>query len=42
VGSEWIYSDDDGDRRRIDSRTLSMGSDHHGPEGLDLSKPGGP
>ena len=40
VGSEWIYSDDDGDRRRINSRELEMDATHYGPDGLDLSVPG--
>jgi len=40
IGSEWIYSDDDGDRRRLNSRELSMKSTHYGPESLDLSTPG--
>jgi DNA helicase HerA-like ATPase len=40
VGSEWIYSDDTGDLRRIDSRKISMDSTHHSPEGNSLSIPG--
>jgi len=40
VGSEWIYSDDQGDRRRINTKDLEMESTHYGPESLALSKPG--
>jgi len=40
VGSEWIYSDDDGKRRRINTRDLDMESTHYGPESLSLSIPG--
>jgi hypothetical protein len=40
VGSEWVYSTDDGELRRIDSRELEMQSTHYGPEGEDLSTPG--
>jgi len=40
VGSEWIYSDDDGNRRRINTKTLSMESTHYGPDSLTLSIPG--
>jgi hypothetical protein len=39
-GSEWIYSTDGGDTRRVDSRALTMQSTHHGPEGEGLSTPG--
>jgi len=40
TGSEWIYSDDQGSRRRINSKELEMESTHHGPESLSLSIPG--
>ncbi|WP_136688325.1 ATP-binding protein [Halorhabdus amylolytica] len=40
VGSEWIYSNDDGEQRRINSGDLSMDSTHYGPESLSLSIPG--
>lgn len=40
VGSEWIYSDDDGELRRINSGDLEMKSTHYGPESLTLSIPG--
>jgi DNA helicase HerA-like ATPase len=40
VGSEWIYSDDTGDLRRIDSREMSMDSTHYSPEGNTLTVPG--
>jgi len=39
VGSEWIYSDDDGNRRRVDTGTVSMRSNHYGSEGNDLEPP---
>jgi hypothetical protein len=40
VGSEWVYSTDKGEFRRIDTRDLSMDSTHYGPEGESLSTPG--
>jgi len=40
IGSEWIYSTDSGDARRVDSSALSMDSTHYGPEREDLSTPG--
>jgi len=40
VGSEWVYSNDDGLLKRINSRNLSMESEHYGRESLDLSVPG--
>lgn len=40
VGSEWIYSDDDGNRRRINTKELSMKSTHYGPDSLTLTIPG--
>lgn len=40
VGSEWVYSDDDGKLRRINTKNLSMESTHYGPDSLNLSVPG--
>lgn len=40
VGSEWIYSTSSGERRRIDTRQLTMQSTHFGAEGHTLSTPG--
>jgi hypothetical protein len=40
VGSEWIYSDLDGNRRRIDTRNTEMESTHYAPEGEKLKLPG--
>ena len=39
LGSEWIYSTDSGDVKRVDSSALGMDSTHYGPEGEDLSSP---
>jgi len=39
IGSEWIYSDDDGDRRRVNTRNVQMTSTHYGSEGNDLNPP---
>lgn len=39
VGSEWIYSDDDGNRRRVDTGGVKMSSTHYGSEGNDLNPP---
>jgi len=36
VGSEWVYSDDDGRLRRINTRYLEKASTHYGPQSLDL------
>jgi len=33
LGSEWIYSDSSGERRRIDTRGMDMETDHYSPEG---------
>ena len=38
-GSEWIYSDDQGERRRYDTRNLQMYSEHIGPQGKTISPP---
>lgn len=41
VGSEWIYSDDDGNLSRINTRTdVTMESTHYAPEGENLKLPG--
>lgn len=41
VGSEWIYSDDDGDMARINTKTdVEMASTHYAPEGESLKLPG--
>jgi len=40
VGSEWVYSTDAGDVKRVDSRDLAMDSTHYGPEGNSLTTPG--
>ncbi len=39
VGSEWVYSDDSGKRKRIDSRYRQMDSTHHGQDGKDVLLP---
>lgn len=41
VGSEWIYSNSSGDRRRIDSRGVSVATNHYSPEGAKIELPGG-
>lgn len=40
IGSDWIYSDNDGDRDRVDSRYVTMDSTHYGQEGNPLKIPG--
>lgn len=41
IGSEWIYSDDDGDMARINTKTdVDMQSTHYAPEGETLRLPG--
>lgn len=40
IGSEWIYSTDSGETRRVNSRHLEMDTTHYGPEGEGLSTPG--
>lgn len=40
IGSEWIHSDDSGEMRRVDSRSLSMDSTHYSPDGNTLTTPG--
>jgi hypothetical protein len=39
TGSEWIYSNSDGDVTRFDSRELSMQSEHYGGESVRLDRP---
>ena len=39
IGSEWIYSDDDGNRRRVNTGNVTMHSTHYGSEGNDLNPP---
>lgn len=39
VGSEWVYSDDSGDRERMDTRDVEMRSTHYGAEGESLRRP---
>lgn len=39
IGSEWIYSDDRGNRERLNTKGMNMQSTHYGPEGEDLEKP---
>jgi len=40
AGSEWIYSDDSGDVRRVDSRDMSMQSTHYGGSDVSMTPPG--
>lgn len=40
IGSEWIYSDSDGNLRRIDTRNIEMASTHYAPQGERLKLPG--
>jgi hypothetical protein len=40
VGSEWIYSDNSGERRRIDTRGLDMTATHYSPQGAQINIPG--
>jgi len=39
IGSEWVYSDDSGNRKRVDSRYRRMESTHHGQDGKDVLLP---
>jgi len=39
IGSEWMYSDDSGEIRRINTQNVTMHSTHHGSEGNDLNPP---
>jgi len=39
IGSEWVYSDDSGDLRRIDTRNIQMDATHYGAEGMKLLPP---
>ncbi|MBO4248873.1 ATP-binding protein [Halomicrobium sp. IBSBa] len=39
IGSEWIYSDDDGEQYRVNTQNVTMDSTHYGSEGNDLNPP---
>ncbi|MBX0322473.1 ATP-binding protein [Halomicroarcula sp. F13] len=39
VGSEWVYSDNSGEVRRINTANVTMHSTHYGSEGNDLQPP---
>lgn len=39
VGSEWIYSDDQGNRERVNTRGIDMESTHYGSQGEQLEMP---
>jgi hypothetical protein len=39
IGSEWIYSDDDGEKNRLNTQHVSMDSTHYGSQGNDLAMP---
>lgn len=39
VGSEWLYSNEHGEMRRIDTREMSMRSTHHGKQGRQIQFP---
>ncbi|GGN97659.1 type IV secretory system conjugative DNA transfer family protein [Haloarcula pellucida] len=39
IGSEWIYSDDSGEIRRINTQNVTMHSTHYGSQGNDLQPP---
>lgn len=39
VGSEWVYSDDSGEIRRVDTQHVTMKSTHYGSRGNDLTMP---
>ena len=39
IGSEWIYSDDEGTVRRMDSRKITMESTHYGSAGNEIEVP---
>lgn len=39
VGSEWIYSNNSGERERRDTRKMSMDTTHYGPEGNPIQDP---
>jgi len=39
VGSEWIFSDNSGDRARRDTRGIELAAPHYSPEGADLKIP---
>lgn len=39
IGSEWVFSDDSGEIRRIDTREVEMEATHYGDEGMKLVPP---
>jgi len=39
VGSEWIYSDNRGNRERVNTEGMKMSSTHYGSQGKDLEMP---
>lgn len=39
VGSEWIYSDNSGEKERRDTRGMEMETTHYGPEGNPIHDP---
>lgn len=39
IGSEWIYSDNSGDRRRLNTQHVTMESTHYGAQGKRLEPP---
>ncbi|WP_231184723.1 ATP-binding protein [Haladaptatus sp. DYF46] len=39
IGSEWIYSNNKGERQRVDTRNISMDSTHYGSQGNPLEMP---
>lgn len=39
VGSEWIFSDDRGNRERVNTHGMTMVSTHYGSQGKDLKMP---
>jgi len=39
IGSEWIYSDDSGDRTRLDTRGVDLETTHYSPRSVDIDLP---
>lgn len=39
IGSEWIYSDDTGERKRLDTRGLDLDTSHYSPRSADIELP---
>jgi hypothetical protein len=39
IGSEWIFADNRGDRRRVDTRGMDLETTHYAPQGADLDLP---